>query len=583
MTGNIVKKIIKGKTYHYYQETWREKIDTGEIGKTRGTGKSRVRSKSYYLGTAQQIFDKMRGPRQPDEATHRAFGFEAALLQTAREIGLVDILRENIPGKRFGIERWKYFLISIINRPAGASSKERMGAWAAKTVLPDLLGFSPDALNSKSFWYATDDVISEKELRERREEDEKISEELLAGLDDALFRKMENSLARLLSSRFDMEPEAVLYDTTNFFTYIEAATPSRLAATGHNKDCRHHLRQVGLALCVDKQWGIPFFHRLYRGNSQDANTFSELVDEMIVQITDVFPKVGDLVLVLDKGNNSKDTFERIAGRIHWVGSLVPSHFQDLLNIGLEQYEGTWGDTLFHALNRKIMEVDCKLVLTYNPALARRQEHTLRAGVEKLKRAVREHTASLKRPPRAVPKSVERMLKESRYGKFIAVAGMENGEPVFEEPPRPWEEKRLRIGKNLLFTDKLDAPEAWVIEQYRQKETIEKDFELLKNPDLIRFRPVRHWTDTKIRAFGFCCVMSLVLIRVMLRKCEEAGLKMSAPVLKQELDDLKEVIMIWGPTKAERKITRRSTIQSRLWELFNLDTAERQLTLHKPLY
>ena len=110
MTGNIVKKIIKGKTYHYYQETWREKIDTGEIGKTRGTGKSRVRSKSYYLGTAQQIFDKMRGPRQPDEATHRAFGFEAALLQTAREIGLVDILRENIPGKRFGIERWKYFL-----------------------------------------------------------------------------------------------------------------------------------------------------------------------------------------------------------------------------------------------------------------------------------------------------------------------------------------------------------------------------------------------------------------------------------------------------------------------------------------
>ena len=57
MTGNIVKKIIKGKTYHYYQETWREKIDTGEIGKTRGTGKSRVRSKSYYLGTAQQIFD----------------------------------------------------------------------------------------------------------------------------------------------------------------------------------------------------------------------------------------------------------------------------------------------------------------------------------------------------------------------------------------------------------------------------------------------------------------------------------------------------------------------------------------------
>ena len=78
-------------------------------------------------------------------------------------------------------------------------------------------------------------------------------------------------------------------------------------------------------------------------------------------------------------------------------------------------------------------------------------------------------------------------------------------------------------------------------------------------------------------------MSLALIRIMLKKCEEAGLKMSSPVLKQELDDLKEVVMIYGPRKAERKITRRSTVQTRLWELFNLDTAERQLTLHKPLY
>jgi transposase len=583
MTGNIVKKTIKGKSYYYYQETWREKISAGDCGKSRGSGESRVRTKSYYLGTAQQIFDKMRGAREAVEAGHRSFGFETALLQTAADIGLVDILRDNIPGKRFGVERWKYFLLTIINRPTGADSKEQMGNWAAKTVLPDLLGFSPGALNSKSFWYATDDVISEKELRERRKQDEKISEELLAGLNDAVFRKMENELARLLSSRFDLAPEAVLYDTTNFFTYIEAATPSRLAATGHNKDCRHHLRQVGLALCVDKQWGVPFFHRLYRGASQDANTFSELVDDIIVQIKDVFPKVDNLVLVLDKGNNSKNTFERIQRRIHWVGSLVPSHFQDLLDIGLEQYEGKWNDTLFHTLTRNVMGADCKLVLTYNPALARRQERSLRAGVEKLKRAVREQAASLKRPPKGVPKSVERMLKESRYGKYLAVAGMQNGEPVFVEPPRPWEKKRLRIGKNLLFTDKLDAEEQWVIDMYRRKETVEKDFELLKNPELIRFRPIRHWTDTKIRAFGFCCVMALVLIRVMLKKCEEAGLKMSAPVLKQELDDLKEVVMLYNSRKAEKKITRRSTVQDRLWVLFGLDTAEKQLTLHKPLY
>jgi transposase len=230
-----------------------------------------------------------------------------------------------------------------------------------------------------------------------------------------------------------------------------------------------------------------------------------------------------------------------------------------------------------------MGVECKLVLTYNPVLARKQEHTLATGVEKLKKAAREKIASLKRPPVSVPKSIETILKKSRYGKFIKVVAIKDGALVFEDQCKPWEEKKLRFGKNLLFTDKLDAKEEWVIEQYRQKDVIEKNFELLKSPGLIRFRPIRHWTDTKIRAFGFCCVMALALIRVMLRKCEEAGLKMSAAVLKQELDDLKEVVMIYSPQKAERKITRRSSVQTQLWNLFDLDTPEKHLTLHKPLY
>ena len=59
--------------------------------------------------------------------------------------------------------------------------------------------------------------------------------------------------------------------------------------------------------------------------------------------------------------------------------------------------------------------------------------------------------------------------------------------------------------------------------------------------------------------------------------------MSVPVLKQELDDLKKVVMIYGSRKAESKIARRSTAQTGLWELFSFDTAKRQLTSHKPLY
>jgi len=92
----------------------------------------------------------------------------AAIYQTAVEIGLVDLLREHIPGSRYGLPRWLYFLLPIINHLQHATSKRRMGTWAASTILPDLLGFDPTRLTRQTFWYATDDILSEKELRERR-------------------------------------------------------------------------------------------------------------------------------------------------------------------------------------------------------------------------------------------------------------------------------------------------------------------------------------------------------------------------------------------------------------------------------
>jgi hypothetical protein len=41
-----------------------------------------------------------------------------------------------------------------------------------KTPLPELLGFDPHKLSSKNFWYAADDILSEGELKARREQEE---------------------------------------------------------------------------------------------------------------------------------------------------------------------------------------------------------------------------------------------------------------------------------------------------------------------------------------------------------------------------------------------------------------------------
>ncbi len=70
MAGHIYPKVIKGTSYYYYQHTWREKIDPEAHGKSCGSGKSKVRTQSIYLGTAESIVQRLKQSRIPLEVRH---------------------------------------------------------------------------------------------------------------------------------------------------------------------------------------------------------------------------------------------------------------------------------------------------------------------------------------------------------------------------------------------------------------------------------------------------------------------------------------------------------------------------------
>jgi transposase len=169
------------------------------------------------------------------------------------------------------------------------------------------------------------------------------------------------------------------------------------------------------------------------------------------------------------------------------------------------------------------------------------------------------------------------MKKDRYGKYLNLA-YQNGTLVFVSTDC-YSKQEPYFGKNLLFTDQTGASAEWIIDQYHSKAKIEDGFKLLKDPGLIRWQPMRHWTDTKIRAFAFCAVMSLALIRVMELKAAKAGLKMSAAVLKEELTDLREMTMIYDDNTAQRVISQRSSVQQKLWDLFQLGIWEKHLSIH----
>ena len=204
MSEKIYPKTINGKTYYYLQTTYREKINANDTGKGKGSGKSRVKTKNIYLGSALSIKKNLNTLKEPIEVRHKEFGLVGAVYNVADEIGLIDTFKKNIKGKRYGVEIWKYFFLAVINRIDNSTSKEKLGKWAGKTILPEVLDFDHKKLNSKSYWYATDDVISESELNERRDKNPEIKEELKTGINDEIFIKMEEELVKNIQNKYEL-------------------------------------------------------------------------------------------------------------------------------------------------------------------------------------------------------------------------------------------------------------------------------------------------------------------------------------------------------------------------------------------
>ena len=55
--------------------------------------------------------------------------------------------------------------------------------------------------------------------------------------------------------------------------------------------------------------------------------------------------------------------------------------------------------------------------------------------------------------------------------------------------------------------------------------------------MISIEPVFHWTDQKIRVHAFCCVLALMLLLLLKRKLQRAGVKLSLERMIDELSDV----------------------------------------------
>jgi hypothetical protein len=130
-----------------------------------------------------------------------------------------------------------------------------------------------------------------------------------------------------------------------------------------------------------------------------------------------------------------------------------------------------------------------------------------------------------------------------------------------------------FGKHVLITSHDDWPVPEVIAGYRSQSEAEFSFRQMKDPHVVSFSPMHHWTEHNIRVHVFTCVLALQIAHLMRRNARRAGLRLSVRDLLGQLAGIGETVLIYpstgGRPKARRMTTELTGNQPRLHEIFGL--------------
>src|ERR1051326_284897 len=96
-------------------------------------------------------------------------------------------------------------------------------------------------------------------------------------------------------------------------------------------------------MLVSTDFHVPLFHKVYAGNVPDSTIFQTITEELRVRYCELARDCEHITLVFDKGNNSEDAFETLDQTdFHFIGSLVPAHHADLLDVPASRHQPPTG-------------------------------------------------------------------------------------------------------------------------------------------------------------------------------------------------------------------------------------------------
>lgn len=560
--GSIIKKKIKGINYYYYTES--KRID----------GKPKLVNQKY-LGTAAKLLSKVQLADTPLQervlySHEQEFGAVTLLYDIASRIGLVETIDQVVPKRSQGASIGMYILIEAINRAVSPTSTTQLEKWYADTCLPSLTGYRAKTFTAQNFWNNTN--LSDKDMQ-----------------------TIEERVLKKIIEMYDLDTSHIIYDATNFFTYIDTMQETEVAKRGHSKEKRNDLKIVSLALMVSPEFSIPLLHETYPGNRSDSQEFYVMVQFLKHRYEKLTGKNTDITVVFDRGNNSEENIELLENDLcpcHYVGGLKRNQSEELYLVEKDAYkpldQAQFPNQKCYRTKMKAFGREVTALVVYNPKLKTGQLQGIALNIEKAKekllalqeklllRARGEIKKGRKPTIESIQKNVSTILKAEYMKDIFTYEIFESEQKIYltfaksEDAFQRIQEKEL--GKTVLFTDRDDFSNEEIVNAYRSAWHVESSFKQLKNTDHLTVRPLFHWTDDKIKVHIFTCVMAYRLCCLLRKELSEAGIKLSINALLDEASSMRRITTFFGdPNKPEKveSFTRGSEYTQAIAELYQL--------------
>jgi transposase len=530
-----------------------------------------------YLGTAAEIealLDAREAAVLPERTRHLAFGDVAAAWGMLDELGVIGLIDEAAGPRRAGqpLSTGTYLALAALNRLVAPCSKAAFADWWKTTAADRFTKIGASELDHRRFWDAMHAVTLEQL--------EQASERIAA-------RVVQVSGADVSSAALDM---------TNFATFIATGNgKAPIAQRGKAKQKRSDLRLVGLGLVVTRDGGLPLTWHAYPGDKPDVTQFPSMIGQLKTQYQAVCAAAGanaeaaDMTVVFDAGQNSEANFAYLAASgLHYIGSVPASDCPDLTALPATRRtlvdEDRFGGLTAYDTRRAAYGAERRAILTHSPELRDSQARGFDGTtLAKAGKKLGELAATLARG-----------RTRRRRDKVQAEIEQITGKPWVRRVIR-WEltgdqPKDLRLawhvdqdaraaleeeifGKHVLITSHDHWPVAEVVAGYRSQSEAEFSFRQMKDPHVVSFSPMHHWTEHNIRVHVFTCVLALQLAHLMRYRARQAGLDLSVRELLGQLAAIGETVLIYpstgGRPKARRMTTELTGDQPGLHQIFGL--------------